>query len=61
MSWHKLRRGFPKATNGVTLRFGVSDELAAMQLAKSRIVTDRRHQQEIESIGPPGAFYPWGC
>jgi Zn-dependent peptidase ImmA (M78 family) len=47
------------AISRLTFRFGVSQELAAMQLAKSLIVTDRKHQMEIESIGPPGAFYPW--
>jgi Zn-dependent peptidase ImmA (M78 family) len=48
-----------QAIKRLTDRFGVSQELAAMQLAKSRAVTDRQHQREIESIGPPGASYPW--
>jgi Zn-dependent peptidase ImmA (M78 family) len=47
------------AINRITFRFSVSKGLAAMQLAKSHAVTDRGHQREIESIGPPGASYPW--
>ena len=43
----------------LTFRFGVSQELAALQLAKSRAVTDRSHQREVEIVGPPGASYPW--
>lgn len=48
------------ALNNLTKRFGVSKELASLQLAQSGAVEDANHQSELEQSGPPGAFYPWG-
>ena len=48
-----------QAINRCTSRFGVSKELAAVQLGKSAAVTNLNHQREIVTIGPPGAFYRW--
>lgn len=49
----------PPAIGRLTERFGVSRELAALQLGKSTAINDRRHQSEIEAIGPAGATYRW--
>ena len=43
----------------LTLRFGVSNELASIQLANSGKVNDRNVQAELESLGPTNATYPW--
>lgn len=47
------------AISRTTARFGVSRELAALQLGKSGRVSDLHHQQKIESIGPRKASYWW--
>jgi Zn-dependent peptidase ImmA (M78 family) len=43
----------------LTNTFGVSNELAALQLARSNATFDLRAQREIEAAGPPWARYPW--
>jgi Zn-dependent peptidase ImmA (M78 family) len=48
-----------EAVTRLTMRFGVSKELASIQLANSGEVNDLDAQAELESLGPPNATYPW--
>jgi len=48
------------ALNNLTRCFGVSTELASLQLARSGAVAEVDHQRQLEQSGPSGAFYPWG-
>jgi Zn-dependent peptidase ImmA (M78 family) len=43
----------------LTDRFGVSDELATLQLARSGQYFSTQGLCDIEELGPPGASYPW--
>jgi hypothetical protein len=43
----------------LTTRFGVSNGLAALQLARSGQSFNLDAQREIENLGPQGAHYPW--
>jgi Zn-dependent peptidase ImmA (M78 family) len=52
-------RDIGAALSNLTRRFGVSNELASLQLARSGIVDDVNHQRELEQFGPPDAHYPW--
>jgi Zn-dependent peptidase ImmA (M78 family) len=51
--------GVKEAVKRLTLRFGVSKELASIQLANSGEVNDPNAQAELESLGPIHATYPW--
>jgi Zn-dependent peptidase ImmA (M78 family) len=55
----RRERNVGNAVRQLTVRFGVSKELASMQLANSGEVNDFSGQAELESLGPPGATYPW--
>lgn len=52
-------RNVTEAVTRLTIRFGVSKELASIQLARSGEVNDSNAQAELESLGPPNATYPW--
>jgi Zn-dependent peptidase ImmA (M78 family) len=52
-------RNVSEAVRQLTVRFGVSKELASMQLANSGELNDPNDQTELESLGPPRATYPW--
>jgi len=47
------------AIEAITSRFGVSNQLAALQLARSRYHSDPSVQRAIEGFGPDNASYPW--
>ena len=55
----RRRRSVSETVRQLTSRFGVSNELASMQLANSGKVNDRNAQAELESLGPAHATYPW--
>jgi Zn-dependent peptidase ImmA (M78 family) len=48
-----------EAVKQLTIRFGVSKELASIQLANSGEVSDPNSQAELELLGPARAIYPW--
>lgn len=49
----------PRTIERLTRRFGVSNQLAALQLAQSGEVADAAAQKSVESFGPSDAYYPW--